>query len=120
MFTAAAMGSMGHAIFCRHDRTGVGRRCIERERRRLVVARCGCRTDLGSFRKAKPDEIKPIEPYGEAVLATFSFSERDKLMRLAIQLMQVDMRAEANALLKQIDSLEEADANLATVICKPR
>ena len=54
------------------------------------------------------------------MLATFSFSERDKLMRLAIQLMQVDMRAEANALLKQIDSLEEADANLATVICKPR
>jgi flagellar basal body-associated protein FliL len=77
-------------------------------------------TSQEAFRKAKPDDIKSIEAYCEAALATFSFPERNKLMRLAIQLMQVDMRAEANVLLKQINSLEQSDANLATMICKPR
>jgi hypothetical protein len=41
-------------------------------------------------------------------------------MRQAIQLMAVDERIEANGLLKQVNSLEQSDANVAAVIRKPR
>ncbi|HKO72123.1 MAG TPA: hypothetical protein VJV58_14435 [Bradyrhizobium sp.] len=73
-----------------------------------------------AFRKPKSHEIKSIEKYCEAALATSSFPERDKLMRQAIQLMAADKRVEANVVLKQVNSLEQSDANLAAVICKPR
>jgi hypothetical protein len=77
-------------------------------------------TTRAAFRKAKPHEIKSIEKYCEAALATSSFPERDKLIRQAIQLTAVDERIEANGLLKQVNSLEQSDANVAVVICKSR
>jgi hypothetical protein len=74
-----------------------------------------------SFRTAKnPDEVESIKMYCRARIGSLSFRERDQLTVRAIKLMEANEIDQANVLLKRVNSLEELDANLSAMICKPR
>ena len=74
-----------------------------------------------AFGKAKSDkERQSIAMWCKDMVTTFSFRRRDKLSVEAINLMRSGHLDEANALLKQVKSIEDLDETLGAWICKPR
>jgi len=73
-----------------------------------------------AFRTAKnPAEVRSIEDWCRDALATFSFSERDRLMVEANRLLQANQIDAANSDLAKVHSLEQLDTNLAAISCLP-
>jgi Fe2+ transport system protein B len=72
-----------------------------------------------AYRKARTQkEIESVTAYCKEKVASFSFKERDALSVQAIKLLEEKKLEEANALLKQVNDLEELDENLGKLTCK--
>jgi hypothetical protein len=56
----------------------------------------------------------------KAMVTSLSYQQRAKLMSDAIGLMNAGKLDDANALLKQVKSIEDLDDTLGALTCKPK